>query len=114
MTDSKIRAILSGLKGEIRRETDERRRAHLADMGCYWNSQLLSHSKLEFHEYEKGYNIDVRTCSQCGEQKDISNFRFQKVKQSLYLGKKCGACEDQNRKKNLFIRLAKKKANSYI
>lgn len=110
MTTSRIQHILTGLKGEIAREKDPERKEHLAVMGKYWNNELLSHSKLEFHDYEKGYYIDIKTCIQCGQPKHISEFRFH----NTYLARKCGVCEDLNHKKNVFAGIVKKKANSYI
>jgi hypothetical protein len=73
MTPSKIRYILSGLKSEIRRETDYERRCHLADMGCFWSIRLMTFIADQIIEPERNSMI----CQSCGlllKPKDFSSF----------------------------------------
>ena len=114
MTPTRIRYILSGLKEEIRRETSFQRRCHLADMGLYWNLQLLSDSKLDYYDYEKGCIVDVRTCIQCRQQKDISNFGIVKANGHTYRRQRCNRCLFDTDKVKFVKSLAKHRAISDI
>lgn len=79
MTPSKIQHILTGLKSEIRRETDRDRRVNLAYMGLYWSEQLMKFEypdwcdtchipkPIEDFEVMKGYRL--HTCKLCWNRK---------------------------------------------
>jgi hypothetical protein len=83
MTATRIRYILSGLKSEIRRETDRDRRISLAITGLYWNDLLLN-------------GVEKRTCCTCKEPLPLRFFRVRVInlRGLVYriLNKECKTC----------------------
>lgn len=98
MTDSRIRAILSGLKGEIRRDTDRERVRRLCIMGMHWNQRLIEFTPEIIIEEKSAI-----TCKSCKEIKPDNAFTWIKVpyRQSFYFypRKICKACVNESRRK---------------
>lgn len=67
MTATKLQSILTGLKSEIRRETDRERRVNLAVMGLYYNRLLM-------------YGDDKKYCPRCGEMLPLKFFELKLTK----------------------------------
>jgi hypothetical protein len=65
MTATRIRYILSGLKAEIRREKDPRRKGNLAFIAMYWSEQNRTYTYPDW-------------CDTCGIQKPIDDFEVMK------------------------------------
>jgi hypothetical protein len=92
MTPSRIRYILSGLKSEIRRETDRERCENLAVMGLYWNSLLFG---------EWPAPVEYRICKVCGHKMPLKHFNkvIRNTKEGImfYRLKTCTGCWNKKR-----------------
>jgi hypothetical protein len=91
MTPSRLHHILTGLKSEIRRETDRDRRVNLAVMGLYWSEQVRTYTYPILIE-----PVDTMICTRCGREKPVKHFKV--IKRQISTGIKeyrlraCNGC----------------------
>lgn len=115
MTDSKIRYILSGLKAEIRRETDRERVRQLCIQGMQWSWQLMFNVS---DQIEEPQDWNYQLCSgECGRLLPLEAFSSFIHHGKLYHRPDCKACYNgkavenrKYRKKKIFssVRLEKR------
>jgi len=83
LTPSKLHYILTGLKSEIRRETDRDRIVHLCEMGLYYNRLLL-----------QGHD-DNKFCPTCQNWLPLKHFKTYRIKFYFAVRDECTRCRNK-------------------